>query len=145
MKAIVEIIIDKPKERVVELFDNMDNLKKWQGGFIDYEDIDGIKGTKGARTRLRYEQKGKKIEMVETIISNNLPDEFIASFNVQGSESVIINKFFDEGPNRTKMYSNSDFKLKGFMKLLAPLMKNQFKKQIQQDLANFKQFVELQP
>jgi hypothetical protein len=73
MKYSLSIQIDLPREKVVELFDNPENLKLWQPGFISAEHISGEKGHPGSKTRLNYKMGRREIEMIETITSRNLP------------------------------------------------------------------------
>ena len=44
MKYQVEITLDIPRERVIELFDSFDNLKKWQPGLEKVEHTSGEPG-----------------------------------------------------------------------------------------------------
>ena len=48
MKYTLEILIDQPREKVVELFDNPDNMKHWQEGFVSLTHISGTPGEIGA-------------------------------------------------------------------------------------------------
>lgn len=49
MKYESELVIDLPRERVIELFDNPDNLPKWQEGLQSFEHISGEVGQPGAK------------------------------------------------------------------------------------------------
>lgn len=44
MKYELEITINLPRERVIELFDNPDNLKKWQEGLQSFSHRSGTPG-----------------------------------------------------------------------------------------------------
>ncbi|MEM7797967.1 MAG: SRPBCC family protein [Chloroflexota bacterium] len=37
MKYSTEVVIDLPRERVIELFDNTENMYKWQNGLKSHE------------------------------------------------------------------------------------------------------------
>ena len=63
MKYSVDIEIDLPRARVVELFDNPDNLKHWQPGLVSFEAISGVPGEPGGRSRLRYQMGKKEIDV----------------------------------------------------------------------------------
>ena len=69
MKYEVETTIDLPRERVIELFDNPDNLPKWQPTLQSFELISGESGQPGAKSRLVYLEDGREIEMIETIVN----------------------------------------------------------------------------
>ena len=54
MKYSTEIEINKPVEKVIELFDNSDNLGKWMEGLHSFEHISGNPGQVGAKSRLKF-------------------------------------------------------------------------------------------
>ena len=49
MKYATEDVIDLPRERVIELFDNPDKLPKRQLGFESFEHFEGEEGKADAR------------------------------------------------------------------------------------------------
>ena len=44
MKYTREIVIELPRDRVIELFDDADNLSKWQEGLQSFEHVSGEPG-----------------------------------------------------------------------------------------------------
>ena len=78
MRYTCEISINLPRDKVIELFDNPDNLAKWQKGLKSFTLESGQEGMPGAKSRLVYDMNGKNIEMIETIITRNLPMNFPA-------------------------------------------------------------------
>ena len=139
MRYTTEIEIEKPIERVVELFDNADNLKKWMEGLQSYEHISGTPGETGAKSRLFF-----KIEMIETILVRNLPEEFSATYEAKGVFNNAKNKFVKVSETSTKYITENEFQFKGFMKFFAFLMPGAFKKQSFKYLQHFKNFAESQ-
>ena len=121
-----EVTIKAPRDKVVELFDSQDNLAKWQPGFISLSHISGEPGQVGAKSALKYKMGKREIEMVETITAKNLPELFSGTYE----------------ENTTKYWTENEFKMRGFMKLMAFLMPGAFKKQSQKYLDLFKDFVE---
>jgi len=85
MKYQVEIEINRPIKEVIPLFDSFENLKKWQPGLQSFEHIEGNPGEIGAKTRLIYDERGKDVEMIETVIKRNLPEEFTALYEAKGT------------------------------------------------------------
>ncbi len=145
MKYSNEIVIDLPREKVIALFDNPDNMSKWQPGFISFEHVSGAPGDPGAKSRLKYDmgKKGGKVEMVETIIKRALPDEFHATYEAPGVFNQIENYFTEVGSNQTKWQSHCVFQFSTFkMKLFGFLMPGAFKKQSYEFMENFKAFSE---
>ena len=69
MKYKLEIEIDLPRKKVIDLFDNPDNMRHWQEGFVSFEPLSGTPGQVGAKSRLKYIMGKRDIEMVETIFT----------------------------------------------------------------------------
>src|SRR4051812_18019465 len=142
MKYVNEIDINLPINKVIELFDNPDNMKHWQPGLQSFEHISGTPGAVGARSRLKYQMGSRKIEMIETITKRNLPQEFDGTYEAKGVFNWVGNKFIPVAPNKTKWISETEFKFSGFMKLIGMLMPGAFKKQSRKYLEDFKKFAE---
>lgn len=142
MKYSCELIINLPRERVIELFDNPDNMPKWQPGLQSFEPISGEPGQPGAKSRLVYDMNGRRVEMVETIVSRNLPDEFSGTYEAKGVKNWIANYFYDEADDKTRWVMDSEFMFSGFMILLSLFMRGSFRKETQSTMFRFKAFAE---
>ena len=142
MKYQNEIEIDLPVNKVVELFDNPENLKHWMPGLQSFEHISGTPGQPGAKSRLFYKMGKREIEMIETITNRNLPDEFAGTYEAKGVYNVVSNKFIPVAANKTNWVTDNEFRFSGFMKLMGWFMPGAFKKQSQQYLELFKTFAE---
>lgn len=137
-----EIIIDLPIDRVIALFDNTENLKRWQEGLKSFEHVSGEPGKEGAKSKLVFDTGKRKIEMIETITKRNFPDEFHGTYEAKGVYNIQENYFSKEAEGKTKWVSKTEFKFSGFMRIMAPLMKGAFKKQSYKFMENFKSFAE---
>lgn len=142
MKYECELLIDLPRERVIELFDSPDNLAKWQPGLISFEHMSGELGQPGAKSRLLYDEGGRRIEMIETIVRRDLPDEFTGTYEAKGVMNWVSNRFEQEGPDKTRWITESEFQFSGFMRLMALFMRGAFPKQTQEHMQRFKEFAE---
>jgi len=142
MKYSTEIIINLPREKVLELFDSTDNLYKWQPTLKSFEHLSGAPGMEGAKSRLIYIERGKELEMTETITKRNLPEEFSGLYETKGVKNTLINDFHEEGPNSTRWVTVSEFKFSGFMKFIAIFMRRAFPKQTLKTMNQFKEFAE---
>ena len=142
MKYTIEIDIDLPRDKVIELFDNPENMKYWQQGFISMEHISGTLGQVGSKSKLKYKMGNREIEMIETITKRDLPNEFSGTYEAKGVWNLNKNYFLELGLNKTKWKSEIEFKFSGFMKLIAFLMPSSFKKQSMKYLKDFKEFAE---
>lgn len=142
MRYQTELIINLPRARVIELFDSFDNLKKWQKGLISHEHISGEAGEPGAKTKLVYDMGKRRMEMLETIITRDLPDEFSGTYDARGVHNIVRNYFHDEG-DTTRWVLDSDFRFHGWMRLMSLFMPgSMFKKQTRQTMEDFKAYAE---
>ncbi|MCA0386318.1 MAG: SRPBCC family protein [Firmicutes bacterium] len=141
MRYICEVTIDKSRDEVLELFDNPDNMYKWQKNLMKFEIIEGEPHKDGVKSRLTYDEKGRAFVMVETIEKFNYPDEMIAIYESGNMWNRCINTLIDQG-NQTVWRLDSEFQGKGFMKLLCMVGKRMFVKQTMKDMNNFKAFAE---
>jgi hypothetical protein len=144
MHYIVETEINLPVGRVIELFDNADNMKKWMEGLESFEHLSGTPGQPGAKSKLVFNMNGRKMEMIETVTVRNLPHEFSGTYEAKGVFNMVKNKFIPVGGNKTRYVSEQEFQLKGFMKVIGFFMKGAFKKQSMKYLTDFKRFAESQ-
>ena len=143
MRYSNHVIINKPLNRVVELFDSVDNLYKWMEGLQSFEHISGEPGQVGAKSKLKFVMGKRTVEMTETITKRNLPHEFHGVYETNGISNPQQNFFTAINDTTTKFESVSEFKFTSFgMKLMGWLMPGAFKKQSQKYLDAFKAFAE---
>ena len=142
MKYTIEVDIDLPREKVVALFDNTENLYKWQKGLVSFKHLSGEPGKVGAKSEMTFDMGNRKMVLTETITYRNLPEEFHGTYDANGVHNIQKNYFEIVDPNTTKWRSESIFKFKGIQALIFPFMKGMFKKQSRTYLENFKKFAE---
>lgn len=142
MKYTAEIEINKPVDRVIELFDSSDNLFKWMEGLQSFDHISGTAGQPGAKSKLIFKMGKRDVEMIETITVKNLPDEFTGTYEAKGVFNIVKNRFQKIDDNKTRYITEQEFKFKGLMKCIAFLMPGAFKKQSMKYLTGFKTFAE---
>lgn len=142
MKYTEEILIDLPLERVIALFDNADNLAKWQPGLVSFEHQSGTPGQSGAKSKLVYQMGKRRIEMIETITENRLPEAFNGTYEAKNVMNWVNNSFKAIGPNQTRWTSENEFKFGGFMKIIGFLMPKAFPKETCKYMKQFKEFAE---
>ena len=146
MKFKCTVEINKPIDQVIPLFDSLDNLKEWQDGFISHKHLSGEPGKVGAKSELVYENRGNRIELIETIVKNELPSELTATYEHKHMDNTMSNYFKELGDGRTLYEAHIHYTaFHGFMpRLMAMLFPSMFKKQTQKWLNQFKAFVENQ-
>ncbi len=142
MKYTSEIEINRSVDRVIELFDNQDNMDKWMKGLLSFEPISGEPGQVGAKSLMKFKMGKREIEMIETITVRNLPVEFSGTYEAKGVFNIVRNKFIPISENKTRYITEQEFQFKGFMKIIGFLMPGAFRKESMQYLIDFKDFVE---
>ena len=142
MKYTTEIVVDVPRDEFIKKMDDPDNMKHWQQGLIGYEQLSASPGQEGSRMSLSYEMGKRKMDLVETIIKKDLPEEIHMTYETKGVHNIQKNYFKEEG-EKTRWVSESEFQFSGFgMKLMGFLMPGAFKKQSLKYMQDFKAFAE---
>jgi uncharacterized membrane protein len=137
------IVIDLPRSKVIELFDDPANMPKWQKGLQSFEAIEGVPGQPEAKSRLVYQMGSRKMVMIETITRRDLPDAFDGTYDVDGVHNIVENRFSELGPDRTLWESHNVFSFASLpMKIMGWLMPGMFSKQSQKYAEDFKAFAE---
>ena len=143
MRYQIELDIDLPRERVIEIFLDPQNLPKWQPDLVSFEPITGHELRQvGAKSRQIHKMGKREIEIIETITVHNFPNEFSATYEADGVWNLVENLFVDVGGQTTKWILNSEFKCSGITRLFAFFMPGAFKKQTLTYMKYFKEFVE---
>jgi hypothetical protein len=144
MKFESSVDIQAPIGAVTALFNNPDNFKAWQDGFVSYEHISGTPRTTGAVAKVTYINRKHKIVLTETIQAMNLPTELTALYEHEHMVNTMTNSF-TELPGQMTRYTTGVGYVKyiGFLpKLMALLMPGMAKKHNQKWIENFKAFAE---
>lgn len=143
MKYRSEITIDLPRDQMVAILDDPENMKYWQKGLVAYRHLSGEPGTEGAQMELEYKMGKRSMVMVETIIKRNMPEEMHTTYDTKSVHNIQKNYFQELGDGRSKWISDSEFQFDNLlMKLMGWLMPGVFKKQSMAYLKDFKAFAE---
>ena len=143
MKYTTQIDINLPLDKVIELFDNPDNMKHWQPTLVSFEHMSGEAGQSGAKSKLIYQMGKRKVVMIETITKRNLPEEFTATYDANGVYNVQKNTFVALDDNTSRWESHTEFKFSGMMKVIAFFMGSKgFQKETMKFHQQFKDFAE---
>ncbi len=143
MRYQIEMDIDLPRERVLELFLDPESLAKWQPGFLRLEHISGEE-PRGVGTKSRHVQKmgNRELETIETITVNDYPNRFSATYEAGNVCNLIDNRFVEAGDFKTHWILQSEFQCSGFMRLVALVAPGMFKKRTREFMQHFKNFAE---
>ena len=142
MKYTCEIVIELPRERVVELFDDPDNMFKWMDRLRTFEHLEGEPGQPGAKSRLVFERGKSELEMIETVAVRDLPDVFAGSYEADHAWNGMVNRFIEDGPDRTRWKTENEFKFTGIWKFVSLVLRPMFPKQTMKSMRAFKEFAE---
>lgn len=140
----LETEIDVPRDKVIEYFDNPDNLPKWQPTLVSMEHMSGKPGQPGAKTMLKYKMGKREVDMIETIVRRDLPDEFTGIYEAKGVWNELINHFYEiDNGQRTRWEFETEFRCTGLMmRAMSFLMPGMFKKASTKNMQDFKEFAE---
>ncbi len=143
MKYTTTLTIDAPLELVVALFENPENNAKWQIWLESTKLISGELGQVGAVSQLVYNVEGKKAEIMEQILSNNLPQKYEIEYVASGAKTTNLISFEAINAEQTRYQIETIFEPGRFtVKAMAFLLPSLFRKQTEMVAEQFKKFVE---
>ena len=146
MKYTLEVELEHTRERVIELFDSVENLPHWQAGLISFEPIEGTPGQVGAKSLMKFKVGKRTMEIVETITERDLPRRFSGTYTAKGMWNLVENEFEELPGGRTLWKSHNEFRGENLlMKVMLLLMPGAFRKQSLKYMVAFKDFAENQP
>lgn len=138
-----ELVIDRPLNEVVKLFQDTDKFTEWQPDLIEYDTYEGDPCCAGSKSRLRYKSsKHDDIKMVETVLESNLPEKYKVKYDTDGVQTY-QNNHFEEGPSGKTIYRmDSEYDTEGLMKIMDHVNPSYFKKQTDEFMNSFKEYAE---
>ena len=143
MKYTCTVKINLPLLETVELWKDENHFKSWQDGFESIEHQSGMPNTAGAKSKIILDGR-QRIELIETIVSFNLPKEKTAVYEHIHMTNTQKSSFQALDSHTTQYTSEVEYtKFNGFMiKLMAKLFPGKFKAQSQKWMNQFKAFAE---
>ena len=124
-------------------FDSAENMKYWQRGLVKYEQLSEDPKSKGAQMELFYDMGKRKMKLLETIVSYDLPDSMVTEYTTDGMYNLQKNSFSETADGHTLWTQESEFSSdKLMMKLMLTLMPGMFKKQSMKYMLDFKKWLE---
>jgi carbon monoxide dehydrogenase subunit G len=153
MKYTVSIEIALPRERVVQLLADPEQMPKWLRGLVLHEPLSGTHGEVGTESRVVLQMGKQTMELTETITRrepanlHGLPRDSVVHFDreivAEGMWSAARDRLTGAGPETTLWVSENEYRFSGLpMRVMAPLMRGAFRKQSRQHMQDFKAFVE---
>ena len=105
MKFACSLDINQKIDTIVEIFLDPRNLKHTQEGFISKELISGNSGKVGSKYKIVYE----KLELIETILINNLPEEFKGLYEHKHMVNIMKVNFESLNVDNTRYISEIEY------------------------------------
>ena len=143
MKYTCSIVIEKPIAEVISLWDNPTYYEQWQDGFKSIELLKGEYNTVGAKSKILFDGK-VKMELMETLITVNLPAEKTALYEHIHMSNTQTTRFEALATDKTKYISEVNYTQFNtiLVKIMAKCFPSMFKKQSQKWMTQFKKFAE---
>ena len=142
LRYTCETTIAKPRDEVVALLQELENLPKWQPGLVEYRHLSGTPGQVGAKLLLRQKMGKREIEITETITESELPARYVAVYEATGVWNLIENTLTETPDGHTHWRVDTEFRCRGITWLMSVLMPGMFRRETEKYMANFKAFAE---
>ena len=137
MNFTAQIVIDRPRERVVELIRNPEHLAQWQPGW-QYGPCWPANWIRSARGGVFVELSGLRLEMIETIVASSPPDLFTSVYTARGVQNRVENRFFADNPDATRWVMSNAFQFTGLMVVVGTFVGDFVPKQTVESMRRFK-------
>ena len=144
MKHKAEIVIDADLPTVWSMFDDPDNMMKWQPTLKSFTHKSGTPGQPDAISELVYDENGREIIMTETITARREPSFLGGIYESNWGTVIILNRFEETADGKTLWVVNSNYVFKGIMKIMALFMRKSICSRSDTDMNRFKLLVETQ-
>lgn len=142
MKHKAEIVIDADRDTVWKMFDNPENMARWQPTLKSFTHKSGRPGQPDAVAELIYDENGREITMTETITARREPEFLGGIYESNWGSVVIVNQFESLNDGGTRWVSNSNYVFRGFMKFLSLFVRKSICRRVETDMNRFKLMVE---
>lgn len=144
MKFRSEVEIDRPIGELIVLIQDPENTLKWLEGLRSVKHVSGEFRQPGAISKVVLDSAAGRMLITETIIRNDLPDEYIMRYDGTGYVSYSNYSFEVITTGSTRFIMQQHVELKGALKLVAGLLKGTMDRQIKESAQSFKRFAESQ-
>ncbi len=143
MKFSLELPIKRSRAEVWKVFDNTENMSKWQPSLKKFENLSGTPGQPGAVSQLTYSAGEHEFVLIEKITLRAEPERFDGFYENNFADSSIHNTFIASGENETLWKVEAEYTFKTLiMKFVGPLKKKNYVIRTQKDMQRFKELVE---
>jgi hypothetical protein len=143
MKFKLELPIHKPRAEVWKLFDDPNNMNKWQPTLVNIERVSGTVGQPDAVSKLTFRSGEREYALIEKVLFRAEPERLDGVYENEYADNIVRNTFLEQGQEATLWKVEVVFKFKTlFMKILGPLKKKNLVIRTQRDMERFKALAE---
>lgn len=143
MKYTSEVTINKPITQVWDFFIDESKTKLWQPTYLSTEVIEGKRGEVGSKNKMKFNNKGKVMEMMEEIVEKIPNKKFTAIYRAPNVYNYNEIEFSSVNQDQTHLKMITEFKFSSFMKIIGFVFRGAFVKESQNNLDLIKSACEL--
>jgi carbon monoxide dehydrogenase subunit G len=144
MKFKSEVEIAKSMDELIVLIQDPENTLKWLDGLRSVKHISGELRQAGAVSKVVFDSPAGRLHITETVMSNELPHEYIIRYEGIGYTSYSNYTFQELSDGLTRFTMLQQVELKGALKLAGGLVKGKMSRQLSISAEGFKRFAENQ-
>lgn len=137
-----DVDIDAPPDTVWRIFSDPENLPRWQASLESYEAVSGEPGWPGAVSLLVYHEDGRRVEVRGTVLERSEGRHFAGRYENAWSVNDMVCRFEALPDGGTRWHAEAEYRLKGWVKILAPMLHDGLYRRLRDDMLRFKEMIE---
>lgn len=140
-KFELSVVINRPTEEVFAVLADLENDIKWRSEWVEAKNTSGGSPGVGATFRLTGELLGRQIPTIYEVIEYE-PNRSAAWKTVSGPLPLTFQRTFEGVNGGTRVTIKYDAEMRGFFKLVMPLLSKSVIRQHEGDLRKVKELME---
>jgi uncharacterized membrane protein len=139
----IDINIEQPINKVVEVFSDPEGMYHWMPNLDDIKLLEGQMNEVGAKSELTLRANQRMMKRIQTITVKNLPTLHCVEYDDKNVFNRVSSDITVVSENCTKLHVVHEFQFKGLMKIFTYFIPQKaFKVQALQYLHEFKKYAE---
>ena len=119
LEYVKEIEVNANIEDVNAMFEDIYNMKKYMPETEDILLISGKKNREGSKYRIMISSGKESVEILGTLINNNLPHKLTMCYEMPGVINTMEQKHAEIKDDKTLIISKQKFQFSGLMKIIS--------------------------
>jgi len=140
MKFSVDIDILAGRERLLQVFMDLQQIKNWRSDVSDFNVLAGKPGESGASIHFTRKMGTQMVAVIETLESNTLPNEITYTYSAPQLWYRCKNSFIQIGKHKTTWIREFEFRTTGIYKAIRLVAPGWFRKQALKEMQDFKRY-----